>query len=199
MWETRTPLLLVRHGETSWNAEGRWQGHADPELTPRGRAQADELARALAAEQGSPWTRIIASDLARARQTAEIVADLLSLPLELDPRLRELDVGAWSGLSREEIERIDAETLRAFERGEPTIRPGGGESRLEIRERTHAFVSDLTKHRAGDGVILVTHLGVIRALLPGASPTHAEKIEALAEEIAARPIDRHRRPEDGVL
>ncbi len=199
MWETRTPLLLVRHGETSWNAEGRWQGHADPELTDRGRAQADELARFLAAESGAAWKRIIASDLARARQTAEIVAELLSLPLELDRRLRELDVGAWSGLSREEIARIDPETLHAFEQGEPTVRPGGGESRLEIRERTHAFVTDLTKRCTGEGLIVVTHLGVIRALVPGSSPTHAERIEVLAEEIAARPIDRHRRREDGAL
>jgi len=200
MPKTRTRLLLIRHGETSWNVNGLWQGHGDPDLTAEGRAQAERLAHSLHREEaGRPWTRVISSDLARARQTAVTVADLLSLPIELDLRLRELDVGAWSGLSRSEIEGRDPETLRAFERGEPMIRPGGGESRIEIRERTHAFVSELATLHAGQSVIVVTHLGVIRALLPGAEPSNAARIEVVAEELAARPIDRHRRPEAGTL
>lgn len=199
MLKKRTRLLLIRHGQTSWNADGLWQGHGDPDLTAEGRAQADRLARALREEANRSWTRVIASDLARARQTALAVAGLLSLPIELDRRLRELDVGAWSGLSRDEIEKRDPETLEAFERGEPMIRPGGGESRIEIRERTHAFVCDLVNRFPGQDAIVVTHLGVIRALVPGAEPKNAEWIEVVAEELAARPIDRHRRPEAGVL
>lgn len=199
MTKTRTRLSLIRHGQTSWNADGLWQGHGDPGLTAEGRAQAERLARSLRDEADQSWTRVIASDLARARQTAVAVADLLSLPIELDRRLRELDVGAWSGLSRSEIERRDPETLHAFERGEPQIRPGGGESRIEIRERTHEFVCDLVNHFPGQHVIVVTHLGVIRALVPGAEPSNAERIEVIAEELAARPIDRHRRPEPGTL
>jgi broad specificity phosphatase PhoE len=199
MMKTRTRLLLIRHGQTSWNADGLWQGHGDPGLTAEGREQAERLARWLHGEADQSWTRVISSDLARAQQTAVAVADLLSLPIELDLRLRELDVGDWSGLSRHEIERRDSETLSAFERGEPTIRPGGGESRIEIRERTHEFVCDLTSRFAGQSVIVVTHLGVIRALLPGSEPANAERIEAIAEELAARPIDRHRRPEAGTL
>ena len=199
MTKTRTRLLLIRHGQTSWNADGLWQGHAGPGLTAEGHAQADRLARSLLEEAAQSWTRVIASDLPRAHQTAVAVANLLSLPIELDMRLRELDVGAWSGLSRSEIERRDPETLRAFERGEPMIRPGGGESRIEIRERTHEFVCDLAKHRAGQNVLVVTHLGVIRALVPGAEPSNAEWIEVIAEELAARPIDRHRRPESSTL
>jgi broad specificity phosphatase PhoE len=200
MTNPRTPLLLVRHGETRWNADGRWQGHGNPGLTEAGRAQAELLARALAEEaERRRWTRVIASDLARAQQTARAVAAQLSLTVELDLRLRELDVGVWSGLSRSEIARRDPETLRAFELGEPTIRPGGGESRIEIRERTHAFVRDLADRYSGERVIVVTHLGVIRALVPGANPSNVERIECVAEEIAARPIDRHRRPEGGAL
>jgi broad specificity phosphatase PhoE len=199
MTEIRTRLLLVRHGETSWNAKGLWQGHGDPELTAVGHAQADRLARTLHEEAGPSWTKVIASDLARAQQTAVAVAGLLSIPVEIDQRLRELDVGAWSGLSRSEIESRDPETLRAFERGDPMIRPGGGESRIEIRERTHAFVCDLANRFAGQRLIVVTHLGVIRALVPGAEPRNAEWIEVIAEELAARPIDRHRRPGEGPL
>jgi broad specificity phosphatase PhoE len=199
MMKTRTRLMLIRHGETSWNAAGLWQGHGDPGLTDEGRAQADRLARLLREEADPSWTRVIASDLVRAHETAVAVAEQLSLPVEVDLRLRELDVGKWSGLSRSEIEKRDPETLCAFERGEPTIRPGGGESRIEIRERTHEFVCDLVNEFAGHGVIVVTHLGVIRALVPGAEPSNAERIEVLAEEIAVRPIDRHRRPGEGPL
>jgi broad specificity phosphatase PhoE len=199
MTKTRTRLLLIRHGETPWNADGRWQGHGDPSLTAEGRAQADRLARALHGAAQPRWTRVITSDLARAHQTAVAVANLLALPIDIDPRLRELDVGAWSGLSRSEIERQDRETLVAFERGEPTIRPGGGESRIEIRERTHEFVSDLANRLSGENVIVVTHLGVIRALVPGAEPGNADRIEVVAEELAARPVDRHRRSERGAL
>jgi len=161
--------------------------------------QADRLARSLHQEADPSWTRVIASDLVRAHQTALVVAKQLSLPVEIDLRLRELDVGEWSGLSRRQIEERDPETLHAFEQGEPTIRPGGGESRIEIRERTHAFVCDLVDEFPGQNVIVVTHLGVIRALVPGAEPKNAERIEVFAEEIAARPIDRHRRPGEGPL
>jgi len=199
MTKTQTRMLLIRHGQTSWNAAGLWQGHGDPDLTDEGRAQADRLARSLQGEMDPSWTRVLSSDLARAHQTAMAVAELLSLPIELDVRLRELDVGTWSGLSRSEIEGRDPETLEAFERGEPMVRPGGGESRIEIRERTHEFVCDLVNRLAGESLIVVTHLGVIRALVPGAEPSNAERIEVIAEELAARPVDRHRRPGEGPL
>jgi broad specificity phosphatase PhoE len=199
MTKTQTRLLLIRHGQTSWNAAGLWQGHGNPELSVEGRAQADRLARSLHEEKNSSWTKVITSDLARAHQTAVAVADVLSLPIEIDLRLRELDVGTWSGLSRSEITSRDLETLRAFERGEPMIRPGGGESRIEIRERTHEFVCDLVNRSAGRDVIVVTHLGVIRALVPGAEPGNAERIEVIAEDLAAQPIDRHRRAGEGPL
>lgn len=141
----------------------------------------------------------MASDLMRARETAEAVASALDLPLEIDARLRELDVGRWSGLTRSEIEVLDAETLLAFERGEPAVRPGGGESRIDIRERAHAFVRDTARRRSGEQLVVVTHLGVIRALVPGAEPANTDRIRIVAEEAVARPIDYARRPEDGAL
>jgi broad specificity phosphatase PhoE len=199
MTTTQTRLLLIRHGQTSWNAAGLWQGHGNPDLTAEGRAQADRLACSLQEENDSPWTKVVTSDLARAHQTAVAVADLLSIPIEIDLRLRELDVGTWSGLSRSEIASRDPETLRAFERGEPTVRPGGGESRIEIRERTHEFVCDLADRFAGQSMIVVTHLGVIRALVPGAEPKNAERLEVIAQDLAARPVDRDRRPGEGPL
>jgi broad specificity phosphatase PhoE len=200
MTSTRTTLCLIRHGETTWNRLGRWQGHADPDLTEEGLAQADALAAALAAEHAlRPWTRLFSSDLARARKTAAPLADRLGLPLSVDARLRELDVGRWSGLTRGEIEARDAELLLAFERGEPGVRPGGGETRIEIRERSHAFLCEITAREAGGRILVVTHLGVIRALVPGARPQNLERFEVIAEEIAARSIDRTQRPEEGPL
>ncbi len=200
MRPTRTALCLIRHGQTPWNRDGRWQGHADPDLTAEALEEARALARALVLEHAQrPFARLIASDLSRARTTASPVGELLDLRLELDSRLRELDVGRWSGLTRSEIEACDGETLRAFERGEPGVRPGGGETRVEIRERSHAFVCDLVERHAGERILVVTHLGVIRALVPGARPANLERFELIAEELAALPIDRSQRREEGPL
>jgi broad specificity phosphatase PhoE len=196
----RTSLCLIRHGETPWNRAGRWQGHADPGLTAEGLVQARELARALVAEHAErPFHRLVASDLLRARATAAEVATALALELEVDARLRELDVGSWSGLTRAEIEAREPELLRAFERGEPDVRPGGGETRIEIRARSHAFVCELVARSAGERILVVTHLGVIRALVPGVHAVNLERIEVEAEAIAGRPIDRMRRAEEGPL
>lgn len=195
-----TPIALIRHGETTWNRIGRWQGHADPDLTPEGLAQARALAETLAAEHvRRPWSRLFASDLGRARATADRIAEALALPLSLDPRLRELDIGSWSGLTRAEIAARDPALLEAFELGEPEVRPGGGETRVEIRARSHAFVCWLAERHAGERILVVTHLGVIRALVPGARPGNAERIEIMAEAVAAQPIDRTRRAEEGPL
>src|SRR5215213_2410221 len=95
-------LLLARHGETAWNSEGRWQGHTDIALSPRGREQAVALAGRLQ-RLGHAVARIRSSDLGRARETAEIVARTLGVTdLGVDPRLRERGFGVFEGLTREE-------------------------------------------------------------------------------------------------
>lgn len=195
-----TRLFLIRHGETLWNREGRWQGHADPDLSDRGHAEAEQLALRLAeAHAQKPWQAVFASDLLRARRTADRIAEALRLPLELDARLRELDVGTWSGRTRADIVATEPELLAAFESGRPGIRPGGGESRIEIRERSHAFVRSLLARHAGCRLLVVTHLGVIRALVPGARPENLACTEVEAEALAARGIDRDQRAGEGPL
>lgn len=103
-----TTFLLARHGETDWNREERYQGHADPPLNETGRAQAEELASTLT----EPIQAIYSSDLRRASETAEIVAARLGLAVEQNPGLREIDVGSWQGLTKAEIDgrRWDGET-----------------------------------------------------------------------------------------
>lgn len=99
-----TRLILVRHGETDWNVEGRYQGHSDVPLNARGRAQAARLAEAL---RGSDIRAIYSSDLARARETAEALAHATRLAVQHDPRLREIDQGDWEGMLFLEIHLSD--------------------------------------------------------------------------------------------
>ena len=136
-------LLLVRHGETDWNAEGRLQGHTDRPLNDYGRRQARTLAEQLAAEQVDA---IYASDLARARETAEIVGEQLHLPVVLDPDLREKDWGNWEGLTS--TERLGVELV--------------GESAESHRRRMLAALGRIAAKHPHGRVLVVTHGGSMR-------------------------------------
>lgn len=176
-------VSLVRHAESEWNATGRWQGHADPPLSARGAEQARELAARLT---GQPASLLLCSDLLRARQTAEPLAEALGVPLQVDPRLRELDVGTWSGLRREEIERLDPDGLARFESGDPAFRPGDGESRREIRARARRAISHWITEQPVGRIVIVTHLGFIRALLPSEEPDNTGVVEVTARDALTR-------------
>jgi len=154
--------LLIRHAESRWNAAGRWQGHGDPPLSDRGIAQARALARELARERIDV---IVSSDLCRATQTAAILGRARGLRPLLNPRLRELDLGDWEGLTREEIARAAGASLRRFDAGDLDVRPGGGENLRELAQRACSAVTDLVDAHPGRRLAIVTHLGVIRALL----------------------------------
>lgn len=186
-----TELILIRHAESEWNAASRWQGQADPPLSVRGRAQAEKLAESLTGElAGQRVDLLICSDLGRAQQTAEAVGAALGLDPQPDGRFRELDVGAWSGLTREEIVARDPELLEQFEAdGDPDVRPGGGESRREIRARSRAAVESLVAGNPGARILIVCHLGFLRALLPGAEPANADWIRIDAQEALARRVN----------
>ena len=154
-----TTLLLVRHGETDWNLERRYQGHLDSPLNDAGRAQAGAVAEELAAE---PVDAVYSSDLGRARATAEVIAARLGLPVQDDPGLREVDVGSWAGLTRDEV---------AQRFGEGTTHDG--ESREEHRDRIVAAVRRIAARHPDGCVVLVSHGGSIRALeraVTGESP-----------------------------
>ncbi|MCW2965173.1 MAG: histidine phosphatase family protein [Actinomycetia bacterium] len=153
-----TVILLARHGETDWNNERRWQGHEDRPLNDVGREQARELADTLA---DRAIDVVYSSDLARAHETALIVADRLGLPVEVDAGLREVDVGDWSGRVHSEIEGVDPEGYRRWQEGGKGW--SGGESYEEMGERVVAAVLRLAARHPGQTLLLVTHGGSIRA------------------------------------
>ena len=155
---TPTRLLLARHGETDWNRVGRWQGQADPPLNERGRRQAAELAGRLA---GDGIDAVYSSDLARASQTARVVADRLGLDVVQDPGLREIDVGSWSGLTRAEVEQRFPVGYARWLGGEIGH---DGETREQLASRVIDAARTIAGRHEGETVLLVTHGGVIRAL-----------------------------------
>jgi broad specificity phosphatase PhoE len=156
-----TTILLTRHGETAWNLERRYQGHGDSPLTGRGLEQARCLARRLAHE---PIYAVYCSDLARARLTAEAVVAGRGLPVVVDPAWRELNYGAWEGLTRQEI---DARFSEAWARrlADPAHgAPPGGESRSALQRRAVAALTAVRDRHAGRTVLVVTHSGLLMAL-----------------------------------
>ena len=157
-------LLCIRHAQSTMNADGLWQGQADPALTEEGRAQARALAERLAEAKPSV---LVTSNLRRARETAEIAARRLGIAAQLEPGLRELDVGQWSGLARDEIARRWPEDFERFRSGDMDLRAGGGETRRELRERVLAAIRSLSQSYRGERIAVVTHLGVLRVLSPG--------------------------------
>jgi probable phosphoglycerate mutase len=157
---TPTRLLLARHGQSIWNADGRWQGQADPPLSELGASQAAD-AVAVLTRPGSvlPVIDLVwASPLQRAHRTASIIADGLGLEITVDVRLQEVDAGEWSGKTRPEIEAEWPGYLAEHKR------PPGFESHDSLAERALAAIADITAAADGRVVLVVTHGGVIGAV-----------------------------------
>jgi broad specificity phosphatase PhoE len=154
-------LLVLRHGQSTWNADGRWQGQADPPLSPLGEQQAGDAARRLAPGQ---FRCVVASDLRRALRTAEILAETLGVPVAVDPDLREIDVGDWQGLTRAEINERAPGALADWSEGRSESTPGG-ESRAHLTDRARAaLLRAAATASPGDRVLLVSHGALIRNL-----------------------------------
>lgn len=151
-------LIVWRHGRTEWNDLGVFQGQADPPLDSVGHEQARVAAAALAALRPS---LIVSSDLARARDTAAYLGSLTGLPVTLDERLRELDVGEWSGLTREEIAQRFPQTYAAWLNGED-VRREGGENMAELAVRVSASLREHLASATRGRVVVVTHGGTAR-------------------------------------
>jgi broad specificity phosphatase PhoE len=171
-----TTLLLVRHGETDWNAEGRLQGHTDRPLNDFGRRQARALADRLA---GEDVTAVYASDLERARETAEILAERLGLPVVTEPDLRERNWGNWEGLTGAERDRVEY----------------AGEAIEAHAERVLRAVRQIAELHPGGRIVVVTHGGSLRRVQVAAYGVALPIVENCAvwavthEDGTFRPID----------
>jgi broad specificity phosphatase PhoE len=154
-----TTILLARHGESDWNRDGRWQGQADRPLTDRGLAQARSLADRLSEIE---LDAVYASDLRRARDTADIVARARRLEVHTLPGLREVDVGSWSGLTREQVQRRFPDAYRRWTAGDEGW--DEGETYEQMSARVVSAILELAANHAGGRVLVVAHGGSIRAV-----------------------------------
>ena len=152
-------LLLARHGESVWNAEKRFQGHTDIELSARGRAQAEALGRAL---RGYRVSAAYVSPFHRARETAALALRESGVPLTVIEELRELSLGQWEGCTVEEVRAQAGDPYRAWLRAPHDCPPPGAEPLPVVSERVRAAVDRIAgAHGPGEDVLIVSHGGVI--------------------------------------
>jgi 2,3-bisphosphoglycerate-dependent phosphoglycerate mutase len=157
-----TRIVLVRHGETDWNATGRIQGHNDTPLNAVGRQQARQVARHLACE---PVRALYSSDLARAYETATIIGEPLGLTVRTSPRLRERLYGAWEGLTAAEIEARYPEQYSQWRTRSTDFAPPQGESRGQLLTRALAEFQTIARRHTREMVVVVTHGGLCYGLI----------------------------------
>ena len=163
---TLSRLILLRHGQTDFNVAGRMQGHLESVLTPTGLAQAAAAAPVVAALAPD---RLISSDLSRAADTAELVGAVCGLPVKLDARLRETHLGQWQGMSVDEIEAEYPGAIATW-RSDAVWAPPGGESRIQVVERSRPVVDEVDAEPSDGGseaLLVVAHGGLIAGLVSG--------------------------------
>jgi probable phosphoglycerate mutase len=177
---TAGSIILLRHGVTDWNDGGRFQGHADIPINDAGREQAAAAAQRLA---GLGITRAFSSDLSRARETASIVIDGRGVELQVDPRLREVDVGSWAGQSMDEVGAAVPDFWPALREGRDFRRSATGETATESGQRVALAVLDKAEAAGDDEVLLVVGHGlslrVGALLLMGLDYSHARLFAGL--------------------
>lgn len=162
-------VIAVRHGETEWNREGRFQGQTDIPLNETGREQArllrERLRHAHAHLYLESETAIVASDLVRAFETAELAFGNPGRPIHQDSALREFRYGIFEGLTRTEIASKYADTFERWFHKEREYAPEGGETRVEVHDRVHRSVDEWLARLPHRHMVVVTHGGVLRQLV----------------------------------
>lgn len=151
-------VYLARHGETVWNAEGRYQGRLDSPLTDTGRAQARSTAETM---RGRGVERLLCSPLGRARATASVAERAIGVVAEIDADLVESDIGRWEGLTRDEVEAAYPGELARREQDRLDHRPPGGESLVDMLVRARAVAGRLD----GRTTLIVAHSAINRVLV----------------------------------
>ena len=156
--KSETSLLIIRHGETVWNADHRFQGHGDSPLTENGRNQVAALGRRM---KGIEFDSLISSDLGRTRETAAIIAGFTGHSVAVDSRLRERNYGVFEGLTLPEILERHSEVYDQFEADDPDYILPDGESHRQHYQRNVAFFEESITGRFGARVAIVAHGGVL--------------------------------------
>jgi alpha-ribazole phosphatase len=177
-----TKLILIRHGETDWNTQGRWQGQIDLPLNSHGREQANQIAQALSTAGISV---IYSSDLSRAVDTAKSLGNLLGLMVQTDPRLREIHQGEWQGLSVIEINRRYAKAFQQRLSNPLGVAPPGGETAHDVRERVVQMMEQTLEKHPDDTVAIVSHGFTIAVILAHYNNIPFNKVWDLVPENAS--------------
>lgn len=157
----QTQLIIVRHGQTQWNLKLIRQGHLDSPLTEMGVAQAKALAQRLARES---FTALYSSDLGRALQTAQMIAEATGHKVVTDPRLRERHLGIFQGLNGDEIREKYPEEYRMHRTVGPTYVIPDGESVEQQVARNVEYLKEIAERHVGEKIVVVTHGGVLSGL-----------------------------------
>lgn len=156
-----TRLILVRHGETEWNVDMRFQGQSDIALSPNGREQAKLAAVRLAAERiDAAYT----SDLCRCSETARIILDGRDVDPLLRPDLREMNFGDWEGLTFEQINTLSPGVLERMRTDLRSFQAPGGEAWMDLENRVGGFLDETLARHPRDSVLVVAHVNPLRVL-----------------------------------
>lgn len=166
-------VFIVRHGETDYNAQHRWQGQVDVPLNALGLEQAEKLAAHFADIE---LDAIYSSDLGRAYQTAQAVAAGKGLSVVKDKRLREISVGVFEGLTREELKRDYAQELELWDKDDNYV-PPNGESRVQVQERAYKIWLELSALENYDTLLISTHGAFIRMLYKNLAPQEYDRLK----------------------
>lgn len=190
-------LILLRHGQTHYNASFRMQGQLDTELSELGIRQAHAVGRVLAPRR--PWT-ILSSDLRRARDTAAALATEVGLDVHTDPRLRETNLGTWQGMSHSEVDEQWPDARLRW-RSSPRWSPPEGESRIDVARRTRAVVDEMVQQQpewSERPAVIVAHGGAIAAMTAALLELPVEQypmFNGLGNTCWVQ-LSAHRRPEE---
>ncbi|HEY3426968.1 MAG TPA: alpha-ribazole phosphatase [Negativicutes bacterium] len=177
-----TKLILVRHGQTVWNVEMKYQGHSDIALTEKGVQQAELVANRLANEK---INAVYASDLSRAFQTAEKIARKFTLPVTSLPDLREISFGKWEGLTYDGIYKEWPDVMNKLFTHPDEVQIPGGETFRQVKERASQAIEKLVAKHPDETIAVVSHGGTIRTILCAILDIHLNHVWNIVQDNTA--------------
>ena len=175
-------IYLVRHGETLWNSTMRFQGFSDISLSDKGMAQAEKLSEKMKTKKISA---IYSSDLKRAVETAECVANVHGLDVNIVPDLKEMCFGEWEGHTKEQIDKISPDQVELFFKNPDKIEPPQGETFTKVQKRVCAAFYDIAKKHEDDDIMIVSHGGSIRTVIADILGMHLSTVWRIRQDNTA--------------